>query len=123
MGPHSTARGRPAVTGSRGGRRACGRALSRASHGGVAHDRLDLDAMADVLAEWIATGSAVTNEDKERTLEALAAIGVPEILESLAMAERIISFGNSFHYVPAFFADWSPEQKYLLWLTDPKRKR
>lgn len=78
--------------------------------------------MADTLAEWIATGSAVSGEDKERAREALEALGLPEILESLGMAERIIRFGNSFHYVPAFFADWSPEQKYLLWLTDPKRE-
>ena len=88
----------------------------------MASDRLDLEAMADALAEWVATGSAVTEEDKERAHEALDAIGVPELLESLAMAERIIRFGNSFHYVPAFFADWSPEQKYLLWLTDPERE-
>ncbi len=79
--------------------------------------------MADTLAEWIATGSEVTESDKERALEALEAIGVPDLIDSLAMAERVIRFGNSFHYIPAFFADWSPEQKYLLWVTDPAREK
>lgn len=78
------------------------------------NEPLDLDAMADGLAEWVAVGSDVTDEDRRRASEALRAAGIPGLLDALAMAERIIRFGNSFHSVARFFADGSAEQDYVL---------
>lgn len=75
--------------------------------------------MADTLGEWLAVGSEVTQGDRQRAGEALQALGVPELLDALAMAERIIRFGSSFHSIARFFADGSEEQDFLLSLLDP----
>ena len=85
--------------------------------------RLDLDAMVETLAEWVAVGSDVAEEDRHRAREALQALGVPCLLDALAMAERIIRFGNSFHSVARFFADGSAEQDYVLSLIGPSEHR
>jgi hypothetical protein len=84
----------------------------------VTAEHLDLDTMADTLAEWLATGPDVTEEDRRGAREALDAMGVPALLEALDMAERIIRFGNSFHSIAGFFADGSGEQDYVRRLTD-----
>lgn len=81
--------------------------------------RLEIDTMAETLAEWLATGPDVTEEDRQGAREALVAIGVPALLEALEMAERIIQFGNSFHAIAGFFADGSREQDYVRRVTDP----
>jgi hypothetical protein len=75
--------------------------------------RLDFAAMVDTLAEWVATGSEVTEEDRRLAREALDAIGLPGLIEKLEMAERIIRFGNGFHSVAGFFADGTAEQSYV----------
>ena len=79
--------------------------------------RPEIDAMVDTLVEWVASGADVTEEDRRRAREALEAIGVPELVEALDTAERIILFGNCFHTVAGFFAAGSPEQDYLRKLT------
>lgn len=78
--------------------------------------------MAETLAEWVASGSEVTEEDTQRAREALDAIGAPALLDALEMAEGIIRFGNCFHSVAAFFAAGSAEQRYVLRVTDPSRE-
>ena len=83
----------------------------------MANDRLDVDAMARTLAEWLATGSDVTAEDCSNARDALTAMGVPDVVDALDMAERILRFGNSFHSIARFFVDGSAEQDYLLRLT------
>lgn len=80
-------------------------------------DRMDVDAMARTLAEWLASGSDVTAEDCRNAREALTALGVPDVLHALDMAERILRFGNSFHSIARFFADGSPEQEFVLRMT------
>ncbi len=80
---------------------------------GVATGRRDVGAMAETLAEWLSSGPDVTEEDRRLAREALDALGVPDLLRELAMAERIIRFGNSFHSIAGFFADGSVEQGYL----------
>lgn len=70
--------------------------------------------MAETLAEWIGTGTDLTEGDRQGARAALRAIAVPELVEALTMAERVIRAGNSFHSVARFFADGSPEQEYVL---------
>jgi len=84
----------------------------------MANGRQDLDAMAESLAEWLATGPDMTDEDLRLAREVLGALGVPALLGELAMAERVLRFANSFHTVARFFADGSTEQRYLRSLTD-----
>lgn len=79
--------------------------------------RLSLDEMADVAAEWFARGTSVTPEDRRMAAEALAATGVPSLLASLELAERILRVGNGFHTIAGFFTDGSPEREYLLSLS------
>jgi hypothetical protein len=79
----------------------------------VGIERVDLGTMVETLAEWLASGPDVTEQDRRRAREALDALGVPALLAALAMAERIIRFGNSFHSIAGFFADGSEEQGYL----------
>ena len=86
---------------------------------GVATGRRDVDAMAETLAEWLSSGPDVTEEDRRLAREALDALGVPGLLRALAMAERIIRFGNSFHSIAGFFADGSAEQAYVRQLGPP----
>jgi hypothetical protein len=74
--------------------------------------------MANTLAEWVATGSDVTEEDRQLAREALDAIGVHALVDKLEMAERIIRFGNGFHSVAGFFADGTAEQNYVRQLGD-----
>ena len=88
----------------------------------VASERLDIEAMAEVLAEWVATGSDVTDGDRQRAREALDAIGIPVLIATLDMAERIILFGTGFHAVAGFFADGTAEQAYLRRLASSGRE-
>jgi len=81
-------------------------------------ERLSLDQMADMLAEWLAPGTTVSDEERRRASEALAAIGVPWLLAELELAERILRAGNGFHTIAGFFIDGSPEQDFLLSLGD-----
>lgn len=74
--------------------------------------------MVETLAEWVAVGSDVTGEDRQHARDALEALGVPGLLEGLAMAEGVIRFGNSFHSIAGFFADGSVEQDYVLSLME-----
>lgn len=89
---------------------------------GMDAECLDVEVMAGVLGEWLASGLDVTTEDRERAIEALAALGIPDLLVDLDLARRILRFGNSFHTIARFFADGSAEQAFLLRLagdTDP----
>jgi hypothetical protein len=88
----------------------------------VATERLDLDAMTETLVEWLATGTDVTEEDRQRAREAMRAIGVSALLDTLEMAERIIRFGNSFHSVAGFFAEGTAEQAYVRALAEGGRQ-
>ena len=81
--------------------------------------RLDLGTMVETLAEWLSSGPDVTEEDRRLAREALDALGVPDLLAALAMAERILRFGNSFHVIAGFFADGSAEQGYVRRLDPP----
>lgn len=82
------------------------------------HMDLDLDAMAAALGEWLSSGSDVTAEDRMRAYEALAALGVPGLLEEVELVRRILRFGNDFHSIARFFADGSREHRYLLGLLE-----
>lgn len=81
-------------------------------------DRLSIDQMVDVLAEWLAPGTTVSAEDRSRAAEALSAIGLPSLLAELELAERVLRAGNGFHTIAAFFTDGSAEQDFLLSLSD-----
>lgn len=81
-------------------------------------ERLSIDQMVDVLAEWLAPGTTVTAEARSRAAEALYAIGLPSLLTELELAERVLRAGNGFHTIAGFFTDGSPEQDFLLSLGD-----
>ena len=81
-------------------------------------EHLDLEGMAAALGEWLSRGSDVTAEDRMRAHEALAALGVPGLLEEVELVRRILRFGNDFHSIARFFADGSREHRYLLGLLE-----
>ncbi len=76
--------------------------------------RQTLEEMADVLAEWFASGTYVTPENRQEAMEALMAIGVVELFADLELAERILRTGNEFHTVANFFLEDTAERDYLM---------
>ncbi len=81
-------------------------------------DGIDLTEMAVVLTEWLSPATGVQEEDRRHAAEALEAMGLPGVVQELQLVRRILRFGNSFHTIARFFADGSPEQRYLLELVD-----
>lgn len=78
--------------------------------------RSELEDMAELLAARYAPGKPVSDVTRRQAQEALAALGVPELLGRIAIAERIIRFGEGFHSVARFFVDGSEEQTFILGL-------
>lgn len=70
--------------------------------------------MVDELARRLRPEVPGNPASRAEAAAALEALGVPELLRSLATARAILRFGDSFHPIARFFVDGSPEQRYLL---------
>jgi len=82
----------------------------------TAQTRPGLEDMAELLAGRYAPGKPVSDAARRQAEEALESLGVPELLDRIAIAERIIRTGEGFHSVARFFADGSEEQTFILGL-------
>jgi hypothetical protein len=74
--------------------------------------------MAELLAARYASGKPVSEVTRRQAQEALEALGLPQLLDRIAIAERIIRTGEGFHSVARFFVDGSEEQTFILGLQD-----
>jgi len=74
--------------------------------------------MTELLAARYASGKPVSDVTRRQAQETLEALGVPQLLDRIAIAERIIRTGEGFHSVARFFVDGSEEQTFILGLQD-----
>ncbi len=74
----------------------------------------DPERMLQVLADNLATGGNVTDDDRRRASELLHELGVSELLRIAALSERIIRAADGFHAVAGFFVEGSDERAYIL---------
>jgi hypothetical protein len=76
-------------------------------------EHLNYDEMKQTVAEWLESDGRVPEDDTEATA-LLEALGIPKLLESLHVSERIICAADGFHPVARFFVGGSAEQQYIL---------
>ncbi len=76
--------------------------------------QLDYHRMEQTLAELLEKAEWATSTDTGTASELLKALGVPELLEAVALSEEIIRAADSFHPVARFFVDGTAEQTYIV---------
>lgn len=77
--------------------------------------------MVEELARRMRPGDPDDPDARAEARAALEALGIPDLLTSLATARTILRFGDGFHPIARFFVDGSAEQRYLLELAREER--
>lgn len=72
-----------------------------------------LHELREALATALHDGEA-TDADRRRAEEILEHLRLPELLDALAVAERIVTAADGFHPVASFFVDGSPERRFIV---------
>ena len=75
---------------------------------------VDLGAPQATLAHELRARGATAGIDTDLAAGLLQRLGIPALLEDLAVAERVIRAADGFHPVARFFVDGSPEQRLIL---------
>ncbi len=73
----------------------------------------DLAALQAALAQALHARGATADLDPALAAELLQQLGIPALVEDLAVAERIIRAADGFHPVARFFVDGSAEQRLI----------
>ena len=73
-----------------------------------------LEELRDTLAAAVHGDCKATGDDRGRVDELLAKLRLPELLEALAVAERIVTAADGFHPVASFFVEGSPERRFIV---------
>ena len=74
---------------------------------------MPVEQMLDVLAAARRPGTPASPDDRRWAEATLELLGIPGLLRSLELAERVLRFGDGFHPVARFFVDGSDEQAYV----------
>jgi hypothetical protein len=73
------------------------------------------DVVTALVNEFVGTGLDI-EEARRRAEEFGRTAGIRNLVQSLAVAERVLRAGEGFHSIERFFVDDSEEQRYLIHL-------
>lgn len=65
------------------------------------------------LARSLAVAGEATDDVRRRAEEVAEAAGIRILVETLAVAERVLRSGEGFHSIERFFVEGSEEQRYV----------
>jgi hypothetical protein len=69
--------------------------------------------VVSALARSLAGAGEVTDDVRSRAEEVAEAAGIRTLVETLAVAERVLRAGEGFHSIERFFVEDSEEQRYV----------
>jgi hypothetical protein len=69
--------------------------------------------VVSTLARSLAGDGEVTDDVRRRAEEMAETAGIRVLVETLAVAERVLRTGEGFHSIERFFVDESEEQRYV----------